>query len=293
MTLLFSFPGNEHLANLIPCEKGRAFFHHYPDGETLVRIESDVSGRDVVALCSLDRPDDKVMALMFFAHTARELGAKSVRLIAPYLGYMRQDKRFHDGEAITSNIFANFLSGLFDGLVTIDPHLHRHKTMSEFYKTYAMAMHASDLVSAWIKGNVKNPLLIGPDTESSQWVIQTAKQYNWPHLILNKTREGDEDVRVDTPDFYTYHDHTPVLVDDIISTGHTMMETIKGIQSAGLVAPICIGIHAVFAGASYNDLKKSGAAQIVTTNTIQHETNAIDISSLLTAGHLSLLQELA
>ena len=95
---------------------------------------------------------------MFFANLAREFGAKKVGLIAPYLGYMRQDKRFHQGEAITSNIFAEFLSKQVDWLITIDPHLHRHKSLSEIYSIPAQALHAIALIANWVKANVKNPL---------------------------------------------------------------------------------------------------------------------------------------
>ena len=289
MTVLFTCPGNENLADALlersGMEAGKLTLHHFPDGETLVKIDTPVKGRDVVLLCTLDRPDEKAMALLFFSQTARELGAASVGLIAPYLGYMRQDKRFHDGEAVTADIFAAFLSRHFDSLITVDPHLHRHKEMSEIYAIPATVVHAADAVAQWIGRNVEKPVLIGPDEESAQWVSAVAGKANAPFTVLLKTRRGDSEVEVSVPDIEKFRDHTPVLVDDIISTARTMIETVRHLQAAGMKAPVCVGIHAVFSGNAYEDLKSRGAGRIVTCNTIAHESNAIDIGEAI-ASHL-------
>lgn len=105
----------------------------FPDGETYLRFESPVEGRRVAIVCTLDRPDGKFLPLAYAARTATELGAESVGLVAPYLAYMRQDRRFQAGEALTSDIFASLISREFDWLVTVEPHLHRRKSLSEIY----------------------------------------------------------------------------------------------------------------------------------------------------------------
>ena len=225
------------------------------------------------------------MPLMFFAATTEELGAISITLIAPYLGYMRQDKRFQDGEAITSNIFAAFLSNYFDRLLTIDPHLHRHKNMGEIYSIPTKVIHAADAIAEWIKINVKNPVLIGPDEESNQWVTDVAQRIAIPYTVLTKIRSGDRKVEVSIPDVDKYQTHTPVLLDDIISTARTMVETVKHLKNAKMKPPICIGVHAVFSGDGYEILKKSGVEKIVTCNTIPHETNEIDLNPII-ANHI-------
>jgi ribose-phosphate pyrophosphokinase len=141
--------------------------------------------------------------------------------------------------------------------------------------------HAANHISAWIKNNIVSPILIGPDAESEQWVSEVAKNANAPYIILTKIRHGDRDVEVSIPHFEIYKSHIPVLVDDIISTGRTMIETIGHLKTAGMKPPICIGVHAVFAGNAFHEIKDSGAKEIITCNTIPHETNQIDISDLL------------
>jgi ribose-phosphate pyrophosphokinase len=284
-TIIFSFPEDQDLASKIKShlnlEMGDLEVRNFPDGESFVKLNSDVRNKKIILVCGLNNPNQKAMSLMFFCDVARELGAKEIGLVAPYLGYMRQDKRFNDGEAITSNIFASFLSKQIDWLITIDPHLHRHKSLGEIYSIPSKTLHAANIIADWIKNNVQNPLLIGPDSESEQWVSKVAKKAGAPFIVLTKIRHGDKDVEVSVPDVEKYQNHTPILVDDIISTARTMIETIKHLQKAKMQPPICIGIHAIFAGDAYEQLKKSAVKEIVTCNTIQHISNKIDVSRIL------------
>ena len=248
-----------------------------------MRLESEVSGRSVVFACSLDRPDDKLLTLAFAASTAKELGATRVGLVAPYLGYMRQDKRFRPGEAVTSRTFATLVSGLADWLVCVDPHLHRYKSLSEIYSIPSAVVHAAPAMAAWIAGAVKAPVIVGPDSESEQWVAEVARLAKAPFTVLEKIRRSDHEVEISIPLASRWREHTPVLVDDIISTAGTMITTVKRLQEAGLRPPVCVGVHAVFADNAYAELKACGAADVVSCNTIVHPSNAIDVMPAITA----------
>ncbi len=254
---------------------------HFPDGESYVRIDAPVADREVILLCTLDRPDDKLLSLLFAAGTAKELGAVRVGLVAPYLAYMRQDRRFQAGEAVTSVHFARLLSASVDWLVTVDPHLHRRSGLDEIYSIPARVVHAAPIVSAWILQHVAAPVLVGPDAESEQWVAAVADAVGAPYVVLRKIRRGDREVEVSVPEVERWRARTPVLVDDIISTARTMTETVGHLKRVGLAPPVCIGVHAVFAGTAHADLAAAGAARIVTCNTIAHESNTIDVSDPL------------
>ncbi len=285
MTIIFAFPQYQKLAETLAqknnYELGSLIIRHFPDNESYIKLESNVVGKKVILVCGLENADQKIMALMFFAKTAKELGALEVGLIAPYLGYMRMDKRFNDGEAVTSNIFAAFLSQQVDWLTTIDPHLHRHKTLEEIYIVPCKTLHAMDLIAKWIKQNVAQPLLVGPDEESEQWVGEVAKKVGVPFVVLKKIRRGDRDVEVSLPEIEKYRQHVPILIDDIVSTARTMIETVQHLINLGTKAPICIAVHAIFVGAAFEDLQNSGAARIVSCNTITHHSNEIDVADLI------------
>lgn len=283
---MFGLPENEGfastLAKRIDGWTGDLDVRHFPDGEWYVRVNTNVEDRDIILVCTLHRPDDDVLPLLFASGSLRDLGAASIGLVAPYLAYMRQDRAFQAGEGVTSAIFARFLSGLFDWLVTVDPHLHRRSSLAEIYRIPAIAVHAAPEIAAWIADSVASPLLVGPDAESAQWAAAVAVAAGAPHVVLEKTRRGDREVEISVPDLDRWRSHTPVLVDDIISTARTMIETVGHLRRAGLPAPVCIGVHAVFANGALDDLVAAGASRIVTCNTIPHPSNAIDVSGSVT-----------
>ncbi len=283
--IYFALPGNEKLtatlASRESAEVGQAEIRHFPDGESYLRIVSEVKDKQVRLVCTLHKPDDKLLVLYFFAKMAKSMGAANVILVAPYLAYMRQDKVFKEGEGVTSAYFAQLISSFFDGLITIDPHLHRVSSLEQIYTIPTKVAHAANHLSTWIKNTIEQPILIGPDIESEQWVAEVAKNANAAYVILQKIRRGDREVEVSLPQVEKYVDYTPVLVDDIISTGRTMIETIGHLKKLNMKSPVCIGVHAVFAGDAYQELKKAGAKHIITCNTIPHQSNVIDISDLL------------
>lgn len=248
-----------------------------PDGETYLRLAGDVQHADVVVVASLRDPDPQALGLWYLADTTRELGARSVGLVAPYLPYMRQDRRFHDGEAITSRTFADFISQRFDWLVTVDPHLHRIASLEEIYRVPVRTVASASAIARWVGGQVKNPVIVGPDSESEQWARDVAGRIGCPAIVLEKHRLGDRSVEISVPDAAAYRDRTPVLIDDIISSARTMAVAVRQVRSAFGAAPVCVGVHAVFAPDALQVLQQAGAERIVTCNTLPHETNAIDV----------------
>jgi ribose-phosphate pyrophosphokinase len=225
-------------------------------------------------------PNEKILPLLFAAAAARELGAEKVGLVAPYLAYMRQDRRFKPGEAVTSREVAQLLSNAFDWLVTVDPHLHRYGSLAEIYRIPSRVVHAAPLISQWIRAHVTNPFVIGPDSESEQWVSAVAKDAGAPYSVLEKTRRGDRDVEISDRNLRDLDGRTPVLVDDIISSGRTMIEAVRLIVKRGGTAPLCVAVHGLFADQSDELLAQAGA-RVVTSNSIPHRTNGIDVGELL------------
>ena len=283
--VLFAMPGNEdfgqRLAELSGSTCGSMNFRRFPDGESYVRLDTPVEGRPIVFVCTLNAPDGKTLPLLFAANAARDLGATRVGLVAPYLAYMRQDKRFQAGEAITSKSYAAILSGALDWIATVDPHLHRRTSMSEIYSIPVAVLHAAPTLATWIREKVPNALVIGPDAESEQWVAAIADAANVPYVVLAKTRLGDRDVRIDFPNIEAWRGRIPVLADDIISSGRTMEVAVKRLRELGFAQPVCVGVHGLFAKDAYQRLSAAGAARIVSTNTVVHPSNGIDISGIM------------
>lgn len=288
--VMFSMPGQQQLSqNLLQqtgWQQGNMILRKFPDGETYIRVLDDVSGRDVAILCQLHHPDQSALSLLLLADTLRDLGAAKVGLIAPYLAYMRQDKRFNDGEGISSHYFANIISQHLDWLVTVDPHLHRISNLNEVYSIPATSLTAVEPIARWIAGHIDRPLIIGPDSESEQWAASVAKLVGCPWEVLQKERFGDRDVQISLPHVSQYPEHTPVLVDDIISTGKTMILAAQHLLAAGMRTPVCVAVHGIFADGALQEMQSHGLT-VVTCNTIPDASNQIDLSALLANAVLS------
>jgi ribose-phosphate pyrophosphokinase len=276
-------PVAERLTDVLRGTLGRLEVRSFPDGETYLRYATDPRDREVVLVADLQRPDAKALPLLFAADAAAELGARWVGLVAPYLPYMRQDERFKEGEALTSASFARLVSQRFDWLVTVDPHLHRVRSLSGLYGIPSSVAHAAPAIAAWVREHVKAPLLVGPDEESRQWVATVASHLGAPYVVLQKVRRGDHDVDVSLIDPEGWQGRTPVLVDDIVSTARTLVAATRRIREAGLPAPVCVGVHALFAGDAYERLLAAGPARVVTCGTMPHPTNAIDVTGPIAA----------
>jgi len=281
VTVVIAVPGSDkqarELATRLPATLLVPEVRQFPDGELYVRIDGDVKGHDVVLVGSLHEPGTRFLLIAFLAGTARDLGARSVGLVAPYLSYLRQDSRFKTGEGVTATYFAKLMSQVVDWLVTVDPHLHRLDSLDHVYSIPTTIARAAPSIASYIATKIPHPVLVGPDAESVQWVSAVAEGCKAPYVILEKTRRGDRDVSISMPD-QAWNGHTPVLIDDIVSTGKTMVEATRQLRAAGSAPPVCIAIHAVFADAVNDELMLAGAKGIVTCDTIPHATNQIGVA---------------
>jgi ribose-phosphate pyrophosphokinase len=282
--VIIALPGNEvfgqELVNVGTGELGAIETRNFPDGETYVRLASDVAGKAVLLVATLARPDEGFLRLVFLADAARSLGAATVTLVAPYLAYMRQDRRFRPGEAVTSRTFARLISSSFDRLVTVDPHLHRYPALSALYEIPSLTLHAAPLLADWIATSIAKPLVIGPDEESEQWVSAIAARIGAPHAVLRKIRHGDRDVEIALPDLSQWNGLQPVLVDDIASSGNTLIEAARKLPQRGFPRPDVAVVHGIFAGDSYARLAPL-CGRIVSTDSVSHPTNAIGLARLI------------
>ena len=291
--ILVAFPEMRPLAKALAptleAELRPLDWHRFPDGESLISLSGDLEGADVALLATLRDPDRLALPLRFAAATAREMGARRVGLIAPYLGYMRQDRRFEAGQAVSAPLFAQFLGESFDWLVTVDPHLHRIARLVDVFPMPAIRAASAPLIADWIGTNLPDAVLLGPDSESQQWVAEVARLAGRSHEVLRKVRSGDRRVDISVPESAALRIGTPVILDDIASSGVTMARAVERLLAAGTTAPVCLAIHAVFAHGAQDAILSAGAARIITTDTIPHPTNAIGIASLLAEAILSVV----
>ena len=254
--------------------------HRFPDGEIKLRLPASLPSR-VVVLRSLHQPNEKLIELLLACQTARQLGAQHLMLVTPYLAYMRQDMAFQPGEAISQQLIGGFLAQLVDAVVTVDPHLHRVKTLKQALPAaQAIAISAAPLLSDVIAARRNSPLLMGPDEESLQWVTLAASRHQFEFGVCKKHRTGDHAVQITLPPL-TFSGRHIVLVDDVASTGQTLAQAAQGLFAAGAATVAVAVTHALFAPGALERINKAGVQDIWSTDSIPHASNVTHLASSL------------
>lgn len=261
--------------------------HRFPDGESRLRLPESLPER-VVIWRGLHQPNEKLVELLIAARAARELGGRHLTLVAPYLAYMRQDMAFNPGEAVSQRIVGGFLAGLFDAVITIDPHLHRIDTLAEAIPLeHAVALSGAPLLAEHIASQRTDVVLIGPDEEALQWVALAAQRHGWDHDVCRKTRHGDREVDIELPAL-SVAGRRVVLIDDVASSGQTLVRAAQGLLAAGAASVDVAVTHALFAPGSVQNVRAAGVREIWSTDCIAHASNAVSIVPLV-AGTLRAL----
>ena len=270
-----SLPSSSHDAARLAARLGIPFheiaIHDFPDGE--IRVTASPATPVTIIYASLDRPNEKLIALTFAAEALRRGGAKRLVLLAPYLCYMRQDTAFHEGEAISQMVVGRLIAGCVDRVLTVDAHLHRTPDIGTVFpgiesdNLSAMPAIAAGLLMTCIEPVT---IVVGPDAESQPWVSNLAAQ----------ARRGDRSVEIGFTDPICIAGRPALIVDDIVSSGGTMIACAKALTSAGATTIDAIVTHALFPEQLCHDMIEAGIRSIRSTHSVPHSTNAIVLDNL-------------
>ncbi len=264
-------------AGLVPQRIER---HRFPDGEIQLTLPAHLPAR-VVLLRSLHQPGDKLTELMLAAPTARQLGARHLSLVAPYLAYMRQDMAFAPGQAVSQRIVGGWLATLFDAVITVDPHLHRVSSLAQAVPArQAIALSAAPLLGDWIAQHRPGAFLLGPDSESAQWVTQAATVHGLPHAVCSKVRRGDHAVDIALPTC-DLRGQAVVILDDVASSGQTFATAAALALAAGAASVDVAVTHALLAGDALQRIHQAGVGAFWSTDSIAHDSNVVTLAPLL------------
>ena len=284
MDLLLAFDDEEVLARRLSQATGwkLAFVdrHRFPDGESRLRLPASLPGH-VVLLRGLQQPNEKLTELMLAAAGARELGARRLTLVSPYLAYMRQDTAFTPGEVVSQRHVGRVLGAWFDRVVTVDPHLHRVKSMDDIVPGgRGHALSAAPLLGTWVAQQRPDALLLGPDEESLQWVRAAASAGGLDHAVCRKQRHADRAVEVELPGV-ALRGRAVVLLDDVASTGGTLAETARAALASGAASIDVAVTHALLVGDALRELHAAGVGEVWSTDSVPHPSNVVSIAPLV------------
>lgn len=262
--------------------------HVFPDGETRVtaRPHPGAEGATAVLYRALDRPNAKLVDTLLAAAAIRGLRARRVILIAPYMPYMRQDRAFHDGEAVSQKVIGALLGRAFDGVVTVQPHLHRtHDINDVFGGTPALALSAAPAFAADLKRGARpDTVIVGPDEESEPLIREVVAETGFTWFVAAKERRGDRDVRFVLPDGLDIRGRPTVIVDDIVSSGGTVATLARTLTDAGAGPVTVYAAHALFDADGAALMRSAGVARVTSLDGVRHSTNGIAAAHLIAKG---------
>ncbi len=253
----------------------------FPDGESSVRIQVNVEGKAVIIINALyPQANEALMDTALAIDAAKHAGALSVNVVVPYLAYMRQDKVFNRGESLSAGVMARVLDDA-DRVIAVDPHLHRIHQLGDLFKTRAESMTANGALASYVQKHYRNSIIVGPDAESYQWARAIAEQVGLQSAILTKTRFSSTRVAVKLHGHVSIKGRHVVIVDDVLSTGHTVAEAAKLARRLGAKRVSCVTVHGLYVDDAVRLLKRAGVKDIVCTNTTTSKFAKIDVSELI------------
>jgi ribose-phosphate pyrophosphokinase len=269
----------ERLARVLGVSAGIVDAHRFPDGESLLRLPAPACETTVIYR-SLDHPNDKLIELLLAADAARRAGAMRLILVAPYLCYLRQDAVFSPGEPLSRDVIGPLIGRAFDGVITVQAHLHRTSDLSATLGTRAANLWAVDVLAAALPRYEAAPLIVGPDAESAPWASAWAARLKGEAVSLTKTRRGDRDVSMEASGV-SFAGRAAVIIDDIASSGETLERAVALARAAGAASIDIAVVHALMNAEAAGRLSRAGARRIVSTDSIAHPTNAAELAPLL------------
>lgn len=270
---------NDLAAPLHPIEC-RAF----PDRESLVRAPAEAAAVETAILFrSLNDPNAKLIEILLAAAALRDNGARRVMLVAPYLAYMRQDVAFHPGEAVSQRVIGQLIADHFDGLVTVDPHLHRVAALGAVVPgVAATAVPAAPALAAALARDLDPAsLLIGPDRESLPWVKKIAELLGIEMMIAEKHRSGDREVRLVLPQIERVRGRPAIIVDDLVSSGSTLITCAAQLRAAGAARIEAVAAHCLADAADLARLSAAGIERLRASDSVPGAAATIPLAAVL------------
>lgn len=270
----------QRLAAAIDLEVTPIGLHRFPDGESLVTAAG--AGRTAIVFRSLDNPNAKLVETLLAAASLRKQGAEKLILVAPYLSYMRQDKEFTAGQAVSAAIVGQWLGNAFDAVVTIAPHLHRIARLDDVVTSpLALALDPGPLMAEGLpRGAHEKLFVLGPDEESEPLAKSFAARLCSPYAVARKVRHGDRAVDVNLP-LQALADARVILIDDMVSTGETLAACARQARLSGAAIIDAVTAHVVGPADPLPVLRAAGIRQLYSCDTLAHDSNRFETAGLL------------
>lgn len=268
------------IANMLAAELIDVELKVFPDGESKVKINGDPSGKFALAVQSTYPPvNAQLLEALFMIKKANKMGA-DVCAVIPYLAYARQDKEFVKGEAVSMESIGNmFDSSGAKSLITVDIH---SKDSLVFFTISAYNVSAVPLLAKHFKSmELESPIVVSPDIGGTDRAQEFAKMMATESIALPKQRDrntGEVSVDASAPELAKAKGHDVILVDDMISTGGSIVKATEVLKKMECKNVYVACTHALLLDDAFDRLKGAGVHEVIATNTVPSQVSKVDVA---------------
>ena len=253
----------------------------FPDGESKITLSGKISKRKSIVVQSIYPPvDTNLIQTLSLISKAKEISSEVIAVI-PYMGYARQDREFLPGEIITMKVLAKLFKGVgASKIIAVD--IHSIMSLKHFTIKSKNVTAIPDLVKYFKKLSLKNPLVVSPDQGGKNRAKEFAKKFESEYIALEKKRDkktGKVQIKTKNSDKVLGRDL--ILVDDIISTGGSIIKATQFLKKQKCKRVYVACTHALLMNSAEKKIRKAGVTKIVSANTIPGKTSVVDVSNTI------------
>lgn len=268
---IFSGSSNPELAERICRELGRPLgrvkLSRFKSGEHYCLYEESIRNCDVFLVQTFSNPiNEHFVELLVMMDAAKRASARTINLVVPYYGYSRQERKAAPREPISAKMVADVLTTAgASRVITIDLHA---PAIQGFFNIPVDHLTALDLISEHIKKkNIKNPVVVSPDAGRATTAENLANVLDAPFAMMIKKRPAHNE-SVITHVIGDVSGRTPIIIEDLIDTGSTIVNVVEGLKERGAEDVLVCATHAVFSGPALQRLDHPSICEVVITDSI-------------------------
>ena len=253
----------------------------FPDGESKITLKGILSKSKTIVVQSAYPPVDSNLIQALSLISKAKDHSTEVIVVVPYLGYARQDREFLPGEIVTMKILGQLFKGVgVSKLLVVD--IHSKIGLKHFKIKTENVSAISDLVLYFKTINLKNPIVVSPDQGGKERAMEFANKFGCEYIALKKQRDRKTGkVEIKTEGFDVVKGRDVILVDDMISTGGSIIKATKFLKKQKCKKVFVACTHALLVNDADKKIKKAGVSKIVSTNSIPGKTSIVDISKTI------------
>jgi len=267
----------EKICSLTGLEKIRFSFKQFPDGELYVRLLDDVKGLNALIIQSLSPPQDRnLMLLLQLLHAFKTNGGGEASVLIPYLAYARQDKMFLSGEPVSAHLVARLIEGAgADRVALVEVH---SDAAAKGFKNIVLIEATRSFAEYYLRSGFEKAYVVAPDKNATPRARRLAETINGEVGWVEKTRDKETGFVSSSEGVLNPAGRKTILIDDIISTGGTIIEAIKLLKNKGASQISVACVHGIFVGNAYERIMNAGASSILSSDTVETPYSNISVA---------------